>query len=74
MVMQKLNCFQVYSKGISGEVNLLVDKIWLENDRIYFRVLKKLSTEKNHLKKEKQAKIYSIHEKDIYSIRCRLYF
>jgi hypothetical protein len=48
--------------------------MWLKNNRIYFRVLELLSNEKNHLRKEKGYNIYSIHEKDIFSIRCRLYF
>ncbi|MFX1408277.1 MAG: hypothetical protein ACFFBW_15105 [Promethearchaeota archaeon] len=55
-------------------MNLLVDKIWLENNRIYFRVLEMISNEKSSLIKERGSNIYSIHEQEIFTIRCRLYF
>ena len=71
---ENLNSFQVYSHGANGNLNLLVDKMWINNNRIYFRVLKILSTERNHLRKENRSNIYSIDEKHIFSIRTRLYF
>ena len=71
---ENLECFQVYGQGDKGNLNLLVDKIWLENNRIYFRVLEMLSNEKNRLRKETGSNIYSIHEQEIFTIRCRLYF
>lgn len=70
---EKLKAFQVYSQDGSLDLNLLVDKIWIENERIYFRVLDILSGSRNHLRREIGKNIYSIHEKDIFSIRCRLY-
>jgi hypothetical protein len=33
-----------------------------------------LSNEKNRLRKERGSNIYSIHEQEIFTIRCRLYF
>ncbi len=73
MNTEKLKSFQVYSQEGHIDLNLLVDKIWLENDRIYFRVIEILSRAKNHLRKENEHNIYSIHEKNIFSIRCKLY-
>ncbi|MHA2429517.1 MAG: hypothetical protein ACXACC_00650 [Promethearchaeota archaeon] len=73
MKTEKLKSFQVYSQERHVDLNLLVDKIWLENDRIYFRVIKILSRTKNHLRREKENNVYSIHEKNIFSIRCKLY-
>ncbi len=72
--MEKLTSFQVYSAGNIGPLNILVDKIWVQEHRIYFRVQKILSIEKTYLRKEKSPNIYSIHENDLFSIRCRLYF
>lgn len=72
--MEKLTAFQVYSAGNIGTLNILVDKIWVKENRIYFRVQKILSIEKTYLRKEKSSNIYSIHENDLFSIRCRLYF
>jgi len=72
--MEKLTSFQVYSAGNIGTLNILVDKIWVKENRIYFRVQKILSIEKTYLRKEKSSNIYSIHENDLFSIRCRLYF
>ncbi|MFX1493470.1 MAG: hypothetical protein ACFFBZ_04245 [Promethearchaeota archaeon] len=73
MKTEKLKSFQVYSQEGNVDLNLLVDKIWLENDRIYFRVIEILSRTKNHLRREKENSVYSIHEKNIFSIRCKLY-
>ncbi len=70
---EKLKSFQVYSQKGNVDLNLLVDKIWLENDRIYFRVIEILSRTNNALRREKGNNIYSIHEKSIFSIRCKLY-
>ncbi|NVM17870.1 MAG: hypothetical protein HWN80_09145 [Candidatus Lokiarchaeota archaeon] len=71
---EKLNSFQVYSTGNFGMFNILVDKIWVKDNRIYFSVQEIISAEKKYLRKEKIPNIYSIHEKDLFSIRCRLYF
>jgi len=69
--MENFNCFQVYS--INNNVNLLVDKMWVKNNRVYFRVVKELEYPDERLKKEDDSKIYSIHADSLYSIRCRLY-
>ena len=71
---ETLNSFQVYGQGTKGRLNILVDRMWIDNNRIYFRVLKILSREKNHLRKENKSNIYSIDEKHLYSIRTKLYF
>ena len=72
--MEESLSFQVYSRGKNGDLNFLVDKIWIDNNRIYFRILEKYSREKNNLKKESAPNVYSIDQEDIYSIRCRIYF
>ncbi len=72
--MEKLTSFQVYSVGNIGTLNILVDKIWVKENRIYFRVQKVLSIEKTYLRKEKTPNIYTINESDLFSIRCKLYF
>ncbi|TFG30182.1 MAG: hypothetical protein EU532_01720 [Promethearchaeota archaeon] len=70
--MEKLDCFQVYS--YSDGVNILVDKIWIKEDRIYFRVLKKIYNYHKHFRKESESNVYSIPANSLYSIRCKLYF
>lgn len=70
--MEKLDCFQVYSYNHS--VNVLVDKIWVKNDRIYFRVLEELENSQNHLRKEHKPNVYSINVSSIFTLRCKLYF
>ena len=70
--MEDFNCIQVYS--VNNDVNLLVDKIWINGDRVYFRVLEELENSQKHLRKENDPKIYSIPAESFYSIRCRLYF
>ena len=69
--MENFNCIQVYS--VNNDVNLLVDKIWINNDRVYFRVLEELEISHKQFRKEKDPKVYSISADSFYSIRCRLY-
>jgi len=70
--MDNFNCIQVYS--VNNDVNLLVDKIWVKDDRVYFRVLEELERSHERLRKENDLKVYSIPAESFYSIRCRLYF
>lgn len=70
--MENFNCIQVYS--VNNDVNLLVDKIWVKDDRVYFRVLEALEHSHKRLRKENDLKVYSINADSFYSIRCRLYF
>ena len=71
--MEKLQHFQVYSDRDKGAVNMLVDKIWIDNNRIYFRIIEKLYS-KTQLRKESEPGVYSIDQNDLFSIRCKLYF
>jgi hypothetical protein len=77
--MEKFDSFQVYSYKHS--VNMLVDKIWVKNDRVYFRVLKELEKShipleksKTHIRKEQDPNVYSIHVNSFFTLRCKLYF
>ena len=72
--METINSFQVYGQGTNGTLNILVDRMWIDNNRVYFRVLKILSKERDHLKRENHSNVYSIDEKYLFSIRTRLYF
>ncbi len=72
--METINSFQVYGQGTNGTLNILVDRMWIDNNRVYFRVLKIISKERDHLKRENCSNVYSIDEKYLFSIRTRLYF
>jgi hypothetical protein len=52
----------------------MVDKLWVKNKRIFFRVVEEFPSKKYHFRKEKGRNIYSIDESELYTIRCRLYF
>jgi hypothetical protein len=71
--MQKLKHFQVYSDSKTKAINILVDKIWIQNNRIYFRIMENLCP-KLQLRQEKELDIYSIDINELFSIRCKLYF
>ena len=72
--MENISCFQVYSNSSQNSVNFLVDKIWIKNKRIYFRVVEEIPWKKFHFRKEKGRNVYSIDENEVYTLRCRLYF
>ncbi|MFX1315348.1 MAG: hypothetical protein ACFE9T_05755 [Promethearchaeota archaeon] len=69
-----MSCFQVYSHSAQNALDFMVDKIWIKEHRIFFRVVEKIPSGEFHFRKEKRNNIYSIHENDLFSIRCRLYF
>jgi len=71
--MEKLKYFQVYSDSKKDAINLLVDKIWIHNNRVHFRIMKNLCS-KHKLRKEKEPFVYSIDINSLFSIRCKLYF
>jgi len=48
--------------------------MWIEKEKVYFEVVEIISIGDNHLKKEKGKNIFSIKEKDLITIRCKLYF
>ena len=71
--MEDFNCIQIYS--VNNGLSLLVDKIWVKDDRVYFRVIKELEHSHKRLKKEENdPQVYSISAESFYSIRCRVYF
>lgn len=71
--MENFNCIQIYS--VNNDLNLLVDKIWVKDDRVYFRAINELEHSYKHLRKEENdPKVYSIPADSFYSIRCRVYF
>jgi hypothetical protein len=49
--MENLTSFQVYSTGNFGVLNILVDKIWINDNRVYFRVREIITSKENYLKK-----------------------
>ncbi|MBD3255058.1 MAG: hypothetical protein GF383_08185 [Candidatus Lokiarchaeota archaeon] len=70
--MEQLDCFQVYS--LTDGVNFFVDKIWLKEDRLYFRVIEDLQNPSNQFRRESDERVYSIQTHNLCSIRVRLYF
>ena len=72
MITEKITSFQVCGVGMYSDLNILVDKIWIKDNRIYFKVKQMISNSENFLRKENGSEIYSINERDIFSIRCRL--
>jgi hypothetical protein len=69
---EKITSFQVSGVGMFSDLNILVDKVWINDNRIYFKVKQMISNSENFLRKEKESNIYSINERDIFSIRCKL--
>ncbi len=71
---EKLTCFQVYSYYPNGNFDFMVDKIWIEGNRVFFRVLEEIPPEHCNFIKEHEQNVYSIRQNHVFSIRCRLYF
>ncbi|MFX1303728.1 MAG: hypothetical protein ACFE9X_10245 [Promethearchaeota archaeon] len=72
--LQKFLAFQIYSTGTSDKINVMVDRLWIEDNRIFFRIVEDILSNKNYFRKEQGTNVYSIYREDLLSIRCRLYF
>ena len=72
--IQQITAFQVYSTGINDKINIMVDHLWIKNDRVFFRVVEGINSNDLIFRKEHGKNIYSIKKEDLVSIRCRLYF
>ena len=69
------SAFQIYSteRGTEKEINVMVDKLWMKDNRVYFRVVEGIPKNARIFKKEQKEDFYSIKKEDLLCIRCRLY-
>jgi len=72
--LQTFSAFQIYSTGISDKISVMVDRLWIKDNRVFFRVVEDMTTNEKTFRKEYSNNVYSISRKDFISIRCRLYF
>ncbi len=72
--LQTFSAFQIYSTGISDKISVMVDRLWIKDNRVFFRVVEDMNTNEKTFRKEYSNNVYSISRKDFISIRCRLYF
>ncbi|MFX1568796.1 MAG: hypothetical protein ACFFCV_10575 [Promethearchaeota archaeon] len=69
-----ISAFQIYSTGIRDQINIMVDRLWIKDNRVFFRVVEELLPNKKYFRKEQGTNVFSIIREDLLSIRCRLYF
>ncbi|MCK4778766.1 MAG: hypothetical protein KAT57_01200 [Candidatus Lokiarchaeota archaeon] len=72
--LQTFSAFQIYSTGISEKISVMVDRLWIKDNRVFFRVVECMTPNEETFRKERLNNVYSISRKDFVSIRCRLYF
>jgi len=72
--LESLSAFQMYSTGIRDNINIMVDRLWIKDNRVFFRVIKNILPHKINFRKERGTNVFSISKEDLLSIRCRLYF
>ena len=72
--LEQLSDFQIYSNGHSDDLDIIVDRLWIKNNRVFLRVVEGNPPREKGFRKEKGISVYSINKEDFVSIRCRLYF
>jgi len=72
--LQTLSGFQIYSLGITNKISIMVDHLWIKDNRVFFRVVEGMPQNVKSFRNEHSNNVYSISRKDFMSIRCRLYF
>jgi hypothetical protein len=73
----KLNMFasfQIYSLSMSNNMIIMVDHLWIEDNRVFFRIVEAMKLNQKYFRKEDSKNIYSINKEELISIRCRFYF
>lgn len=72
--LDKFTEFQIYSIGIHNRMSIMVNGIWIEDNRVFFRLVDSLSLNEKYFRNEDSTNVYSINRDVLISIRCRLYF
>ncbi len=62
--LEMFSAFQLYSTGISNGINIVVDRLWIEKNKVYFRVLEGIPLNQKYFKKEYESNVYSISRED----------
>lgn len=72
--LKKKNEFEVYSVGNIRNFSLTADRVWIKEDRTYFKAKegRRIFDEKNILKKENDSNEYSINHRNIDKIRIEI--
>ena len=74
LILDRLSSFQIYSTGYSDDLDFMVDRFWVKNNRVFFRVVEGNPPREKGFRKEKGLSVFSINKEAFVSIRCRLYF
>lgn len=72
--LESLSAFQIYSTGTRDKINVMVDRLWIKDNRVFFRVIEDILPNQTCFRKERETNVFSINREDLLSIRCRLYF
>ncbi|MFX1419523.1 MAG: hypothetical protein ACFE9N_11445 [Promethearchaeota archaeon] len=72
--LQSLSAFQIYSTGTTDRISIMVDHLWIKDNKVFFRVIEGTPPIKTYFRKERELNVFSICKEDLLSIRCRLYF
>jgi hypothetical protein len=73
-ILERLSSFQIYCTGNSDDLDFMVDRLWIKNNRVFFRVVEGNPPREKGFRKENGLNVFSINKEDFISIRCRLYF
>lgn len=50
--LHKFSAFQIYSTGTSEKINITVDRLWIKDNRKFFRIVENISPNKKYFKRE----------------------
>ena len=49
--LQTFSAFQIYSTGISDKISVMVDRLWIKENRVFFRVVEGMTTNEKTFRK-----------------------
>ena len=56
--LQTFSAFQIYSTGISDKISVMVDRLWIKDNRVFIRVVEGMNTNEKTFRKEYKNNFY----------------
>ncbi|MFW9999891.1 MAG: hypothetical protein ACFE9Q_02445 [Candidatus Hodarchaeota archaeon] len=72
--LQILSAFQMYSTGTEDKINVMIDRLWVKANQLFFRVVEINPLNKRNFRRKQGVNVFSTKREDLLNIRCRLYF
>ncbi|MFW9902428.1 MAG: hypothetical protein ACFFDY_14265 [Candidatus Thorarchaeota archaeon] len=72
--LHALSAFQIYSTGLRDQINIMADRLWMKDNRIFFRVVEELLPNKIYFRKERGTNIFFNYKRKFFEYSLQVIF